>query len=149
MCGWKYSLDLQTPAYRWQRFDDVQTVIIFTPFLQSLPLILLTTVALKPNMLQCWMFFWIHPGIALYSSSVLYRYTQCSCRCIVHFKGSTKRHITLRWKLLCWFKIQRPCLLLPQHSSDDDTCSNHWVMSLTNIKSVMSRCRKFSKTQRK
>lgn len=49
----------------------------------------------------------------------------------VHFKGFCiiKDSISLGWKLHCWFKHPAPSFFLPEHSSDDDICSNHWVMS--------------------
>lgn len=49
----------------------------------------------------------------------------------MHFKGFSiiKGSVSLGWKLHCWFKHPAPSLSLSEHSSDDDICSNHWVMS--------------------
>lgn len=49
----------------------------------------------------------------------------------MHFKGFSiiKGSVILGWKLQCWFRHKAPSLSLSEHSSDDDTCSNHWVMS--------------------
>lgn len=67
----------------------------------------------------------------------------------VHFKDFSiiKGSISLRWKLHCWFEHRAASSSPSERSLHDDICSNHWVMSLTNIKSPMSRCKKFSKKQ--
>lgn len=61
----------------------------------------------------------------------------------VHFKGFSiiQGSISLRWKLHCWFKHPAASFSPSERFSYDDTCSNHWVMSLTDIKSPMSRRR--------
>lgn len=54
-----------------------------------------------------------------------------------------KGSISLTWKLRCWFNHPAESFSpLPKCSSSDDIRSNHWVMSLADIKSPMSRCRK-------
>lgn len=67
----------------------------------------------------------------------------------VHFKGFSiiKGSISLRWKLHCWFEHPAASSSPSERSSHDDICSNHWVMSLTNIKRPTPRCKKFSKKQ--
>lgn len=54
-----------------------------------------------------------------------------------------KGSISLTWKLRCWFNHPAESFSpLPKCSSSDDIRSNHWVMSLTDIKSPSWRCRK-------
>lgn len=87
---------------------------------------------------------------------ILYIYILCPHTCWekknclnVHFKGFSiiKGSISLRWKLHCWFEHPAASSSPSERSSHDDICSNHWVMSLTNIKSPTSRCKKLSKKQ--
>lgn len=131
----KYSQALQTTADLWHQFHVVQAVITFAPFPQSLDSH--DHSSSKSQINSCsnlwWMgLFSIH---IQYSSVVPFICPRCCWIknfLHVHFKGFSIIKGSIKSRMKAPLLTETPSTI-PLHiselSSDDDICSNHWVMS--------------------